>query len=77
LDDGARALTVSGAVRDGVVQLTQDAIEKTQNFKGVTRNHFTGQVGEFSPSVKDLDGKVVLNAFTHAIALSKGNVDGY
>ena len=77
LDDVNRALTVSGAVRDGVVQLTQDSIEKTQNFKGVTRNHLTGQVGEFNPSMKDLDGKVVLNAFTHAIALSKGNVDGY
>jgi hypothetical protein len=68
---------VSGAVRDGVVQLTQASIEKTQNFKGVTRNHLTGQVGEFNPSMKDLDGKVVLNAFTHAIALSKGNIDGY
>jgi hypothetical protein len=77
LDDAGRALSVSGAVRDGVVQLTQDSIEKTQNFKGVTRNHLTGQVGEFNPSMKDLDGKVVLNAFTHAIALSKGNVDGY
>jgi hypothetical protein len=77
LDDVNRALTVSGAVRDGEVQLAQDAVEKTQNFKGVTRNHLTGQVGEFSPSMKDLDGKVVLNAFTHAIALSKGNVEGY
>ena len=77
LDDVNRALTVSGAVRDGVVQLTQECIEKTQNFKGITRNHLTGQVGEFTPAMKDLDGKVVLNAFTHAIALSKGNVDGY
>jgi phage terminase large subunit len=77
LDDLNRALTVSGAVRDGVVQLTQDSLEKTQNFKGVTRNHLTGQVGEFNPSMKDLDGKVVLNAFTHAIVLSKGNVEGY
>jgi hypothetical protein len=77
LDDMNRALTVSGAIRDGEVQISRDALEKTQNFKGVTRNHLTGQVGEFMPSMKDLDGKVVLNALTHAISLSKGNIEGY
>jgi hypothetical protein len=77
LDDVNRALTVSGAVRDGVVKIASLAAEKTQMFKGVDRNHLIGQVGEFHPGVKDLEGKVALNAFTHAIALSKGNIDGY
>jgi hypothetical protein len=77
LDDVNRALTVSGAVRDGEVLLSTDAVAKTQNFKGMMKNHLLTQIHEFSPAIKDLDGKVVLNAFTHAIALSKGNVDGY
>jgi phage terminase large subunit len=76
LDDLNRALNVSGAIRDGEVRLSKEAIQKTYEFKGITRNHLTGQVGEFHPSTKDLDGKVVLNAFTHCIALSKGNADG-
>jgi hypothetical protein len=77
LDDVNRALTASGSVRDGEVQLSNEAVEKILNFKGITRNHLVSQIGEFNPALKDLDGKVVLNAFTHAITLSKGNVDGY
>lgn len=77
LDDVNRALTVSGSIRDGEVRLSRDSVQKVQNFKGMMKNHLTAQINEFNPSIKDLDGKVVLNAFTHAIALSKGNVDGY
>jgi hypothetical protein len=77
LDDVTRALTVSGSVRDKEVLLSEEAVKKIQTFKGVMKNHLLAQIAEFSPASKDLDGKVILNAFTHAIAISKGNIDGY
>lgn len=77
LNDVDRALNVSGIVRDKEVQFSRDAMLSTKLYKGANKNHLVSQVNGFQPGMPDVESMVLLNSFTHGIALAKGNIEGY
>lgn len=77
LKDDARALATSVYVKNGAVRLSAAAMEQAETYKGAKKNHLISQIESFHAGAKDVEAQILLNAFTHGIALSQGNVDGY
>lgn len=65
-----RAIDVSGYVFQGKVKLSTYAHDKVVNYKGVTRNHLTGQVLGFRPGNKEQTDDDLLDGFTYGVALA-------
>ncbi len=72
-----RALNVSGHVHRGEVKLSRHAYEKTQNFRGQTRNHLISQVCGFRMGQKTPHQMDLLDCFTYGVAIALGDTGGY
>jgi phage terminase large subunit-like protein len=73
----ARAISVSGYYWRGMVKITGPAYDKQTLFKGITRNHFVGQVVGFSPGEKDARAQDdLLDAFVYGISIALGDGAG-
>ncbi len=73
----ARAISVSGYYWQGLVKVSQEAYDKQTLYKGVTRNHFVGQVVGFSPGEKDPKAQDdLLDCFTYGISIALGDNAG-
>lgn len=72
-----RALNVSGYVYQGQVKMTKAAYDKTQQYRGQTRNHLISQVCGFRVGEKNAHQMDLLDCFTYGIAIGLGNSDGY
>ena len=74
----ARAINVSGAYHRGEVKISRTAYDKTEMFKGITRNHFLSQVVGYRIGDKDAAKRSddLLDTMTYAIAITLGNADG-
>jgi hypothetical protein len=66
-DYAQRALTASAYITSGAVQLSRPAFEKRVNFKGISRNHLTHQLGAFAVGQKSEEAGVLLIALADAI----------
>jgi predicted phage terminase large subunit-like protein len=62
-----RAVSASGYVNSGHVQLSRPAHEKLSNFKGAIRNHLLHQVLAFGVEQKPADAGVLLAAFANGV----------
>lgn len=74
-----RAISVSGYVHRGMVKLSQDAYDKTVQYKGVSRNHLLSQVVGFRIGDKEASKRAddLLDGFVYAIAVGLGNKEGF
>lgn len=72
-----RAINVSGYVHQGSVKITEEAFNKTSNYKGTVRNHLLSQVVGFRVGDVDQDEDDLLDCFTYGIAVSLGNLSGF
>ena len=72
-----RAFTVGGQVSAGMVKISQEAFDKTQEWKGRTANHLIRQVTGFRIGDKDAYKREddLLDCFTYGVAM--GVVDQY
>lgn len=71
-----RAINVSGYVYRGMVKMSAFAYDKVITFKGITKNHFLGEVCGFRIGVKDQEDDL-LDTFCYALAISMGNNEGF
>ena len=74
-----RALSVSGYHYSGKCKITQEAYDKTVVYKGVQRNHFIRQVGDFRIGDPDAAKRAddLLDDYTYLLAVVFGNAEGY
>ncbi len=73
----ARAISVSGYYWRGMVKVSQEAYDKQTLFKGITRNHFVGQVVGFSPGEKDPKAQDdLLDCFCYGLSIALGDNAG-
>jgi hypothetical protein len=72
-----RAFNVSGHVSSGKVKLSRHAFDKTTNYRGQTKNHFTSQVCNFRIGQKTPHQLDALDVFTYGCAIALGNSEGY
>lgn len=72
-----RAISVSGYVYKGLVKISDRAYDKTTQYKGHTRNHFTWQVlgYQVGKGVSN-DEDDLFDTFTYGVAVGLGNADG-
>lgn len=73
----ARAFNISGHIHANKVKLSANAFDKTMNYRGQTKNHFTSQVCGFRIGKKSPHGMDALDVFTSGIAIALGNSEGY
>lgn len=71
-----RAISVSGYVNRGMVQITTEAYEKVTTYKGRSRNHLISQITGFRIGVVDQDDDL-FDAFVYSVAVALGNIEGF
>jgi hypothetical protein len=64
-----RALNASAHVAEDKIKLAATALGKTCDFKGIEKNHLLAQLQSFAAGSKESEQAVLLNAFTHGVAL--------
>lgn len=72
----ARAISVSGYVHQGLVKISRNAFDKVVQFKGITRNHFIGQVCGYRIGIKDQVDDL-FDTFCYGISIALGDSSGY
>lgn len=72
-----RALSVSATIKDREILISRDAFEKQVSFKGAVKNHLLAQVSAVHAGMADVESMVLLNAFTHGVAITKGTAEDY
>lgn len=72
-----RCLNVSGYVHEGQCKITQEAYDKTVEYKGSTKNHLMSQILRFNPSTADQGADDLLDCFSYGCALALGNQLGF
>jgi hypothetical protein len=70
-----RAISVSGYVYRKKVALTVQGFDRTMQYKGITRNHFIGQVCGFHIGVDNKDDDL-LDTFTYGVSIALGDSRG-
>lgn len=76
LGKDARAISVSGYVTRGDVNISQHAYDKLLTYKGTTRNHLLGQVVGYRVGV-DQGEDDLLDCFCYGIAIALGDNKGF
>lgn len=71
-----RAINVSGYVRGQKVKFSNTAFTRTKDYKGSNANHLKEQLSSFYVGSEDAEMSVLLNCFTHGVAIALGSGDG-
>jgi hypothetical protein len=73
-----RAISVSGYVHQELVKVSEQAFNKTTNYKGTTRNHLMAQITGFRIGDKNASRQDdLLDCFTYACAITLGDGGGF
>jgi hypothetical protein len=72
-----RALNASEYVNANDVKFARHAYEKTETFKGATKNHLLSQVLRFNMGSKDNESDDLLDCFSYACMIGLGNPEGF
>ena len=74
-----RALSISGYHHQGMCKISQQAHDKTTQYKGVKRNHLESQVTGFHIGDKDAARRAddLLDTYVYAVALALGDNKGF